>query len=363
MMLDNVKVYRYDLRLKDPLILAGVEHRTRSGLLLKITNKDAVFGLGEIAPLPGFSEETLDMATKKLFEFLDEYKTKHLGNIGEVSKNLLPSVAFGIETALISLMANSKGLSFSGLVYRDAPGAIALNGLLWGNKEIILQQAQKLNEAGYRTFKLKIGRQSFDDDIKLIEEIIKIIGVKGQLRLDANQAYGYDTASRLLEYAFKKNIEYVEEPFSDFDELKKYLGGGDHAQLIALDESLRRVKTESCLGQLPHYEKAGAMILKPTMTGYIESMAFAMAGIKKNLKVIISSSFESALGLYHLASVAAVVNSDKFDYAAGLDTFGWFEENLFDISKYITNDIFDLKKAVEIYNNIDWSKLNEVEHA
>lgn len=353
---EKAKVYRYDFQLNRPLILKGEEYHTRSGLILRVGD-DELFGLGEIAPLPGFSEETLEQATAQLFEILNEYKSKPLGNIAEVTQNLLPSVAFGIETALISYSANAKQFSFSSLVNRDAKPTVPLNGLLWG--ENVIERAEQLVQAGYSTLKLKIGQQPLDDDLKLIENLFKIIDRDNLLRLDANRAYDYNSALRLIDYAKAKPIEYIEEPFASLDDLKKYLSSGENPGLIALDESLREVN----LSEKIEFKKAGAIVLKPTMTGYLKSMALASQAFHNEQKVIISSSFESALGLYHLASMGAIINSDKFDYAAGLDTYDWFEENLFDFSKYISGGCFNLSHAFECYSQIDWSRLREVEHA
>lgn len=359
MILDNVKVYRYDLPLKHPLFLKGEKHKIRSGLILKIINKDGVFGLGEIAPLPGFSEETIEEAKAQLVSLLREYQTKPLGNIGEITQELLPSVAFGIETTLISLSANTKQFSFSSLVNRDAKPTVPINALLWGEPDQIIKRIELLAPHRIRSYKLKIGSKPFKDEIKIIDQVLSLLGDDKLLRLDANRAYDYKTGAGLIEYAFSKKVEYVEEPFAELEQLTGYLTSGDHPHMIALDESLRL----SGRNQIDGFEKAGAVILKPTMTGYLKSMALAAQAFQNQMKVIISSSFESALGLYHLASIAAIVNGDKFDYAAGLNTYEHFENNLFDFSKYVTNDHFDLNEAFEVYNLIDWSKLKELDYA
>ena len=63
MNLAGFDLYRYSLPLRRPLTLKGVTLQRREGLLLRLSGDDGSEGWGETAPLPGFSEESLDEAT------------------------------------------------------------------------------------------------------------------------------------------------------------------------------------------------------------------------------------------------------------------------------------------------------------
>jgi len=60
------EIYKYRLPLNIPIPLASKLLLFREGLIIQIFNEKGVFGLGDIAPLPGLSRETLAQAQKQI---------------------------------------------------------------------------------------------------------------------------------------------------------------------------------------------------------------------------------------------------------------------------------------------------------
>ena len=90
----SFNLYRYSIPVDSQLILRGRFLKRREGLIVRVAcSRD---GWGEIAPLPGFSEETLDQAQ-------------------EQANNLPPSPAFEYISIFISfiLSPNSTASSYS----------------------------------------------------------------------------------------------------------------------------------------------------------------------------------------------------------------------------------------------------------
>jgi len=138
------------------------------------------------------------------------------------------------------------------------------------------------------------------------------------VRIDANQAW---TLSEALAFAkaFPSNtFEYFEEPFQNIEEAVSF------PYPIALDESLRTLPLKECLA-LPHVK---ALIIKPTLMGGCTKLTPLYHHAKeKEIAFILSSSYESELGISLLSKVAERLQLPPVPM--GLDTSDLFEEALY----------------------------------
>lgn len=184
-----LKIYRY-------------RRPNREGLILETEE-----GLGEIAPLPGLSRETLQEAEEELLF------SKH---------PRLPSVLFGIACAQIP--------------FPSRPLPIRLAGL------------NRPPNSGYAAYKLKA--KSPQETLSFCRPYLG-----SRLRLDCNQKWTFEEALFFTSHFSLSDFEYLEEPIDDPSRLLEF------AQLtgytIAQDESL-----------LTHGLLQGAIpIVKPTLHG------------------------------------------------------------------------------------------------
>lgn len=86
-------LYRYSVPMEAGVILRHQRLKSRDGLLVKLQQGE-LSGWGEIAPLPEFSQETLDQAQAAVERWL-----QHWVSGAESDNRLLPSVAFGLSCA------------------------------------------------------------------------------------------------------------------------------------------------------------------------------------------------------------------------------------------------------------------------
>ena len=84
----TLALYRYQLPFTQPLAFHGQLQVAREGLLVRIDD-----GWGEIAPLPGFSKETLADAQAEALDCLAQLAR------GQTPTPQLPSVQFGLDCA------------------------------------------------------------------------------------------------------------------------------------------------------------------------------------------------------------------------------------------------------------------------
>jgi o-succinylbenzoate synthase len=227
--------------------------------------------------------------------------------------NLCPSVRFGVESALMMLTAKSRGQSlaqFLGGTLVD----VATAALLQGTYDQVMADVKKFIEQGYMVFKLKVGDRNIALDIKKTADIRRLLPVEARLRLDANRIWALKEACIFCELAGRQNIEFIEEPLSDISQLDQFYQQTHMS--VALDETLG-----SCGLPLAQQEAVRAYVLKPTILGGIIPALdwISQAGALKK-KAIISSCFESTVGLRILANLACLTGQ-----TAGLGTERWLK--------------------------------------
>ncbi len=261
-------VYRYKL----PLQNCPLPIRIREGALLRTET-----GWGDLAPLPSFSRETLDQSLASLSEL-----------------HPLPSAHFALECARIPFPSFFPRIPISALAMDES-------------------QAFQAIQTGFSTIKLKVGHLDPEQALGLISKLQR---PSLMLRIDVNRRWSLDQAARFFYAVDPQGIEYIEEPTRDPRDLAAL-----PPLPIALDETL----LESPPQELLDLPQIAALILKPTLLGS-ELASWIAFGRARQKKLVLSSSFESPVGLVHLARLQASIAPH---IAAGLDTHRYFSNPFF----------------------------------
>jgi O-succinylbenzoate synthase len=207
-----------------------------------------------------------------------------------------------------------------------------------GSKEDVLEKAGRLRDEGYRAVKLKVGRQDVAQDIELVQELRGVLRGHASLRLDANRAWDLETALTFARGVANQGIEYIEEPITVPLDLPEFVQRSGLP--VALDESLAQVpETRGCLKDK---DWAKAVILKPTLLGGVarcEQLAYE--ALEFGIKPVVSSCFESGLGLCALAHLASAITAE--DIPAGLDTYDWLAEDVLQTRFHVQDGALDIQ--------------------
>ncbi len=328
------ELFRYFLPLKEPLRMLGQVLNERGGLILRLSVKSLessaaeIFGEGEIAPLPGLHPESLLQAESQIREYLsvNSIPTPY-------SEALFGSVRFGLDMALRTLIqslqesAGRNYMSEENDIYKKK---IPVNGLTSASGKKLELECEHLRDAGFKTIKIKVGRQTVLEDIERVKIARKIMGDDISLRLDANRAWEWEEALEFANTVKDFRIEYCEEPLREFQKLEEL-----HQQTempLALDETLWGNPNPLTLPK----NGIRTLILKPGIIGACESTKLWTAYAEQNeMDVVLSSSFESGLGLHWLAFTSAKLLRKQ--PAAGLDTAKFFKHDLIDPAFKLTN--------------------------
>ena len=326
------ETYRFELPLSEPLVVGMYRLTRREGRIVELGTDTGGCALGEISPLPGVNEEDMEQVTGEIARFRSAVMEREIphdldGLSGAFEQwltpfDLAPSVRFGIETAVLGLIAGESSRPLCALI-SDRPRAdIAINALLTGGYEQVLWKAERLREQGYRAFKLKVGKRFLEEDIRLAVAVKEVLGDGTLLRLDANRAWNLDQAIAAANALSGIDIDYIEEPVHTEAMLKELASRPDMTMPLALDETLAGMEPE----ELSFPPNVGALVLKPTVLGLERTVRLARRAAGQGIKAVISSSFESGFGLQVLSHLAASLN--ETDIPAGLGTASWFEADL-----------------------------------
>lgn len=298
----RAQVWRWQIPMDAGVVLRERRLKTRDGLFLCLNNGERE-GWGEIAPLPGFSHETLDDAQAELLAWAQRWQ-QH----GDNNMSALPSVAFGTSCALAELYDELPQTAD----YRTAP-------LCTGDPDALLPVLAAM--PGEKVAKVKIGLYEAVRDGMVVNLLLEAIPDL-RLRLDANRAWTPLKAQQFAKYvnpAWRDRIAFLEEPCKTREDSRAF--ARDTGIAIAWDESLR--EADFAFAAEPGLR---AVVIKPSLTGSLQKVHEQITTAHAlGLTAVISSSIESSLGLTQLARLAAWLTPQTIP---GLDTLNLMQAQL-----------------------------------
>lgn len=298
--LSSISVYPYSLTF--------TSQAPRQGALIKIVSDQGEEGLSDLAPLPLWSLETLDEALHQLRSFAKKLIGSSLSlevlSFFLKQNPLYKSVSFALESAYLSLLSFPQSFSMQA------------SALFMGSYDTILHLASLRKKEGFRSAKLKVSHLSF----KEASSLIHLLKDDFSLRIDVNRAWETSTALQFFSKFDPGTFDYVEEPFKHPQDLHLF------THPLAIDESFGK---ELSLDDLENLPSLTALVYKPTLQGGLLHQQSIIEWTKKrNIRLVLSSSFESSIGLLQIASLAHYLCLDE---PLGIGTYHYFENSLFDL--------------------------------
>ncbi|MBN2311193.1 MAG: o-succinylbenzoate synthase, partial [Candidatus Hydrogenedentes bacterium] len=246
--------------------------------------------------------------------------------------------AEGIEAAVLDLLTDAARVPLARLLSEEALEAVPINALLTGSRDEAVAQAAALRGSGYGAAKLKVGGAAPAQHAETVRAVRAALGDAVALRLDANRAWGYDDAVAFGRAVESCGIEYIEEPLDDPSRFVNFASATGIP--VALDETV----VECGVDDLDRWRGAKAAVLKPTLLGGLEAaMWFARRAANLGMTPVISSSFETGLGLAVLANLAASAMPEGV--AAGLGTHSWLGADIVDGPFPVADGRIDVARA------------------
>lgn len=165
---------------------AARDRTERVAIIVEVTTSDAIIGLGEAAPLPEYSFDSLEAARRDLALFASTAPFACEPTLAAAAviaaRAASASARFAIETALVDAMATAMQGSLADLLV-DAPVSEMQIAVVVDTPE----QADAAIEAGADCLKIKVGPMI---DRQRVIDVVKIGADAGvSFRLDANRSW------------------------------------------------------------------------------------------------------------------------------------------------------------------------------
>jgi len=303
----NAKLYRYLLPMDSGVILREEKLLEREGFIVELHENGKV-GRGEVAPLLGFSLESVQEAGIQIQEQLALWVR---GDVLDFDL-LYPSVAFGLSVAEYELddRIPQEGNFFA------AP-------LCTGDPDTLIEKLQEM--PGKKVAKVKVGLYEAVRDGLVVNLLLEAIPDLS-LRLDANRAWTMEKAKKFaskITPTLRQRITYIEEPCTTPSDSIAF--AMDTGIAIGWDETLQQSLRDPEF-KLDDLTGVKAIIIKPTVIGSVQRCQYLIEKAKKlAIQPIISSSLESSLGLCQLARLSKLWLPYE---TPGLDTINLFQQQL-----------------------------------
>lgn len=311
---------RYSLPFRTPVRTAHGVWSEREGVIVRLTNETGRAGFGEAAPIAWFGTESLDAVVEAL-ALMGEWTQAETFN---ALPEQLGCLRFALAGALSGLAEPTTA--------RDIPAYLSVAALLPAGRAALTAIGPKA-ELGFRTFKWKVGVGDAADELALLDDVVAALPTGAKLRLDANGAWDVRQASRWLERAAERPVEYIEQPcFTRASEgasaVRRTEDGlrglaEDYPTPLALDESLvgvRDIERWLAVGW------RGVFVVKPALLGDPAPVLARLAMAKAD--VVFSSALETAVGARAALLTAFFWRAEK-SRALGFGVWPLFQEDVF----------------------------------
>ncbi|GIW20425.1 MAG: hypothetical protein KatS3mg065_0721 [Chloroflexota bacterium] len=236
------------------------------------------------------------------------------------------AVQAGFEAALLDLVGRLAGRPMAALLAESVRKAVPVNGFVDTTglaPAAVADECRAITKTGIRTLKLKV-EPGLDRTLRVLRAVRAAVGPDVALRLDLNGLLPEAEAAawlRALEWA---DLEYVEQPIAPEEGHEALTRLRRTSPVpIAVDEAVTDAAAAEAL------VAAGAcdvLVVKPSRVGGPRAArAIASAAAERGIDVVVSTLYETGIGLTAALQVAATLPGGR---AHGLATLELLADDL-----------------------------------
>lgn len=177
-------------------------------IIVEVRDRDGRTGWGEGHISPGSSSETRDGG----WAFCREHAAAVIGKDTSDAKAIISAHVGASKVAATALLTAIEMLEGHPLLKIDRETRLPLlTPFNSSAQKDIEQEVERRLEEGFRTFKIKVGKD-VDDDIRRVKAIQRAIDGRATMRIDANRAFAEDDACRFAAALDPSGVELFEQP-------------------------------------------------------------------------------------------------------------------------------------------------------
>jgi len=213
MKLQELTLRTVRLPLIRPYVLSYRTFTEFEPIIIEARDADGRIGWGEGHISPGSSSETREGG----WAFCREHAAAIVGKDTTAAKAMIAANMDASKVAATALITAIEMLEHHPLLSVDREVRLPLLAPFNSTApEEIADEVERRLEEGFRTFKIKVGKNA-DDDGKRVRLIQQAIGLRATMRLDANRAYNEEDACQFAAALDPSGIELFEQPCSAED--------------------------------------------------------------------------------------------------------------------------------------------------
>lgn len=283
---------KFNFKTKSALPLPSGELTEKQGYVVSWNGQTA-----ELSPLTCMNGENLDDCYQELLTYQEKL-------VDLPSEMNIERPFFGLDLPLPQ--NNTVLFCLESLLLLKAMEKVDVNVQI--NSMGSLKDQKRIKEEisnGLKCLKFKIGKKDAFAEKEFLESLPQTL----RLRIDANQKLQDPVA----DYYKSLNIDYLEEPFLDISDYQ-------NIELpFALDENRSKWREIS-------NSNLKAIVVKPSLENSLSgTFQLAKEAQEKNIQIIVSSAYETPIGIKALLYLASKLD-DKYGKAIhGLAGLNWFE--------------------------------------
>ncbi len=292
--------------------------RVREGAIIELATAEGIIGVGEIAPLSSFGGGVLADALRLLPNVSAQLqgRTLHAALQWLASATLPSALCCGLEIALLDALGQCEQVPLCQLLANKGiqpRTSIAVNAVV-GAPSIrdAVREARAAMQADFRCIKLKVGiLPSLEQEIERIAAVRAALGSALHLRLDANEAWTFEQARKILLACAAYDIQYIEQPLPRQDLRAMQQLRQAVSVPIAADEAVHDLTSAQAVMKA---QAADILIIKPQLCGGLRAAQRIMhEASERSLQCVITTTIESGISLIaalHLAAASPSITPE-----------------------------------------------------
>jgi L-alanine-DL-glutamate epimerase-like enolase superfamily enzyme len=300
------------LKTRYPFVIARGGYAAHENVVVRITDRDGIEGLGEAAPnrFYGESVATVAAAVEQFAPVLGSADSWSLEAIESSLNRALRgngSAKSAISAALHDIIGKRLGVPVYRLWGLD-PSDAGESSFTIGIADNDGLRQRVADAAQYPILKVKLGT---DRDTEIVR-VVRDAAPGKRLRVDANAAWSASHAVKMIDFLADHDVEFVEQPVAQHDI--------EGLRFVRSRSKLPIIADESCLVATDVPRLAGAVDgvnLKLAKCGSLrEAIRIVHTARSFGMSVMAGCMIESSLGISAVAQLAPLLDHADLDGAA-----------------------------------------------
>jgi L-alanine-DL-glutamate epimerase-like enolase superfamily enzyme len=284
-----------------PFAIASGGMETARAVLTRVELADGAVGLGESAPFPAVSGETVESTLAALQGAITV--AQHVGSTsGLAALADAPAARCGVEQAMLDARLRSEGRTLADWLPPAVTTIETDITLPVAPRDVGLAFVDGAVGRGFGTLKVKVGGRPVADDVALLREIHATFPTL-ELLLDANAAYDLDAARELLTRLGRAGVPIAlfEQPLARdaMDDMAILQAETDVP--ICIDESLRTMRD---LDEILQRSALRSINIKTMKLGLAPAVEILRRAADAGLTCMVGAMVESNLSITVSAAIA-----------------------------------------------------------